>query len=282
MRRSGINRALKKGRASTLVEALGEPEFTLEALDGLVRLEATDAAEAVVALFADPRPDVRAGAVRAARFLAGEAAVDGLIHGILHWRAPYQAAREQAFVALWALRDWTIPCRMVHEIATSRREPLLDARSRDALLAFVGADCVGASSGAVAQLLLSMVPSANGTSRRVETTLGWLGPEVENYLLAALDDPDCRESVARVIGSLGLPGAVPSLVACLDDARPSVRRAAVAALGRIRDPRTMDLVLGCTTDADQQVRAEAHLALNGYGMTPVVSAVTPNIASMVA
>jgi HEAT repeat protein len=129
------------------------------------------------------------------------------------------------------------------------------------------------TSGAVAQLLLSVVPTANGNQRRVEVALGWLGHNVQGYLLSALDDDGCRESAARVVGSLGLSEAVPGLVRCLDDGRPDVRRAAVQALGRIRDASTMDLLLRCTTDADLQVRAEAHLALNGYGMAPVVAAV---------
>jgi HEAT repeat protein len=89
--------------------------------------------------------------------------------------------------------------------------------------------------------------------------LGRSGPEAVKPLTEASADPEpsVRVAVARSLGSLGDPSALPVLVNLLRDPQPLVRAAAVRALGTFADPSTVDPLTRALSDADWHVRWEA-------------------------
>jgi HEAT repeat protein len=84
-------------------------------------------------------------------------------------------------------------------------------------------------------------------------------------LSAAMSNPifsaEARAAMARALGSIGRPDAVPALVAALGAADPAVKAAALSSLRQIQGFRQADAAVALLTDADQQVRAEAALTL---------------------
>ncbi len=73
------------------------------------------------------------------------------------------------------------------------------------------------------------------------------------------------ETVVAKLGIIGQPAAIEELSALLRHRRPTVRRAAVEALGQIRDPRTRALVESGLRDSDSTVRGTAATALGSMG-----------------
>lgn len=73
------------------------------------------------------------------------------------------------------------------------------------------------------------------------------------------------ETVVTKLGIIGQPSAIDELAALLRHRRATVRRAAVEALGQIRDARTRALVESGLRDSDSTVRGTAATALGTMG-----------------
>jgi len=85
-------------------------------------------------------------------------------------------------------------------------------------------------------------------------------------VVALIDDPsaDVRRKAARTLGSMGASDAVMGLVLLTSpetESDPSVRAAAVTALGRIADASARPSVVAAEEDPDQFVRDAARIAL---------------------
>jgi HEAT repeat protein len=104
----------------------------------------------------------------------------------------------------------------------------------------------------------------------VAITLGDIGmPEAIPPLVAALKHKDPELSVrwaaARALGTIGHKKAVPDLLMVLEDQDPNVRKAAVDALGMIGDSRALSPLLRRMEDGDARVREAAIGALACLG-----------------
>jgi hypothetical protein len=85
---------------------------------------------------------------------------------------------------------------------------------------------------------------------------------VERCVVAQLKDapPLARETSAWIAGAAGLAGTAPALRAALDDPAPSVRIAAIWALGVLRDSAARDAlarIAGGAADAERAFASEA-------------------------
>ena len=78
------------------------------------------------------------------------------------------------------------------------------------------------------------------------------------------------ETVVTKLGIIGQPSAIDELSSLMRHRRPTVRRAAVEALGQIRDARTRALVESALRDSDNTVRGPAATALGAMGASQSV------------
>jgi HEAT repeat protein len=104
----------------------------------------------------------------------------------------------------------------------------------------------------------------------VAITLGDIGmPEAIPPLVAALKDKSPEQSrrwaAARALGTIGHKKAVPALLEVLEDHDPNVRKAAVDALAMIGDSRALSPLLQRLNDNNAGVRAAAIDALTCFG-----------------
>jgi HEAT repeat protein len=95
--------------------------------------------------------------------------------------------------------------------------------------------------------------------------------------LAYQKDARIRRDAARVLGELGNPRAVESLVIALKDSDWDVRRTAAWALGQISNPRAVEPLIATLGDKNENVRRRAAEALGKIGDP---RAVEPLIAAL--
>lgn len=123
--------------------------------------------------------------------------------------------------------------------------------------------------------LLQSDPSPRVRGEAAET-LGLVGAEAGDVLLAATADPDplVLEAVATALGELGDAAAVPWLI---DVARAHadklVREAAVASLGAIGDERAVPVLLELVRSGPPQVRRRSVVALTVFDGDDVEAAI---------
>jgi hypothetical protein len=109
-------------------------------------------------------------------------------------------------------------------------------------------------------LLASIERSSTGPLReRLRAAMEGLATKHRDDLVALLrhDDPDVVRGAARLAGQLALPGAAGLLGGLLTRPEPSVRRAAVDALIRVRTGAALDALRPALRDADRDVRIAA-------------------------
>lgn len=98
--------------------------------------------------------------------------------------------------------------------------------------------------------------------------------ETARQLSAAIaheDDPLVRAQIARTLGHLPAPSALPGLTVALADAEAVVRVAACQSLGRRGDPASVELLAKALKgDGDQDVRLAAARALGESGSPEAV------------
>jgi len=94
--------------------------------------------------------------------------------------------------------------------------------------------------------------------------------------LAYRKDARIRRDAARILGEVGDPRAVESLVPALKDSNWDVRRTAAWALGKIGDARAVEPLVAALQDEDKNVRQSAAEALGKIGdpraVEPLLSA----------
>jgi HEAT repeat protein len=88
--------------------------------------------------------------------------------------------------------------------------------------------------------------------------------------------PEVRQEAARAVSVAGdsPAAAVDALVAALDDANVAVRRAAILALGRVRDERASEALLAAVT-THPELWQETSAALAVAGTTALVPRLLP-------
>ncbi|MFN8529495.1 MAG: HEAT repeat domain-containing protein [Anaerolineae bacterium] len=94
--------------------------------------------------------------------------------------------------------------------------------------------------------------------------------------MVALSSPEIpvRACSAWTLGSIGDARAEAGLIECLQDTAPRVRRAAVWALGNLKQVNTSNAIpalLVAMDDADPVVRALAHDSLEALGLKVTLS-----------
>ena len=92
--------------------------------------------------------------------------------------------------------------------------------------------------------------------------------------------PQARECLARVLGKIGDPRAVESLIYVLENPYEAVqvRYGAVLALGEIGDPRAVEPLIATLADKDPMMREAAVLALGEIGDPRAVEPLTATLA----
>jgi HEAT repeat protein len=70
------------------------------------------------------------------------------------------------------------------------------------------------------------------------------------------EDALCREAAVAALGAIGVPSALPVVLAALED-KPAVRRRAAIALAAFDDPSATEGLRRCMADRDWQVRQAA-------------------------
>jgi HEAT repeat protein len=81
-------------------------------------------------------------------------------------------------------------------------------------------------------------------------------------LSAEHPDARCREAAVATLGAIGDPGALPALLARLEDKAP-IRRRAVVALAAFSGDEVESALRRCLDDRDWQVRQAAEILLEG-------------------
>lgn len=125
----------------------------------------------------------------------------------------------------------------------------------------------------------SIIPELVGAFRtdqtavceRAHAILCTIGDAAIDDLMVALSSPDVpvRACSAWTIGSIGDSRAETALIECLQDPVPRVRRAAVWALGKLKQVNTSNAIpplLFAMDDADPVVRTLAHDSLEALGL----------------
>jgi HEAT repeat protein len=116
----------------------------------------------------------------------------------------------------------------------------------------------------------------------VATALGLHGdiasaPTLVRALVAGTE-PALRAAAAEALGEIGVPIAVPALVAALADADPEVRRQAATALGQVSDTSAVPAiaaVLGSGQHEVDRALAGALLSLGPAGMAALAGHASP-------
>ena len=96
------------------------------------------------------------------------------------------------------------------------------------------------------------------------------------------EDPKVRRYLARTLGYLGDPRAVPVLVASLDDPDADTRLWAAEALGAIGHPSARDPLTDLLKSSDPDIRKQAVHSLGSLQGDPEVDAIIPLLQDPVA
>jgi twitching motility protein PilT len=173
----------------------------------------------------------------------------------------------QRLAAIRGLRAMAIPEAV---------EPLVEAAyGTDASLRRAAMDAIGALAEErkvdFAPVLLALLRNPDAEARRTAAQLAARMPSagaIAPQLLQLLRDEDwyVRERVLEALVEMKTPDLAVSVVQLLDDASPVVRRYAIYALLRFRDPETLGAMLATAVrDEDWWVREQAVLAIGSLG-----------------
>jgi HEAT repeat protein len=149
--------------------------------------------------------------------------------------------------------------------AAARVDPAPSVRRRACELAGQWAARRGEPQGAPAKVYM-LIDALDDDDASVVETAAWALGEFAHDAAVALgrlsmvatghDDPLCREAAVASLGTLGEPGALPVVLAALED-KPAIRRRAAIALAAFDDPSATDGLRRCLDDRDWQVRQAA-------------------------
>jgi HEAT repeat protein len=244
-----------------LIEALrdGDTEVRRAACHSLSNLEDPRAIPALIEVLRDADAEVRACAASALGDFEDKRAVPGLV---LLLRDKDKDVRHSAISALSNFRE-QVPTSAVLA-ALADEDPDLKVA---ALSLAEGCDCDDEKpqDPEVVRKVIELVNHPNAEVR--STAIGVLPSfhlkEVPAGLLVAARDknPDVRQSLAQVLGSIGDPKSVPTLKELLSDGNADVRESAVSALSEIRDRSALEALVAALKSSDPVVRRSAAEAL---------------------
>jgi HEAT repeat protein len=124
--------------------------------------------------------------------------------------------------------------------------------------------------GVVAEALRDR--AGESVTPREAAVLAWIGPRLPlEPLLSALEDPARRAWAAVALGFTRDRRAREPLRDLLDADAPGLRRAAVEAIGRLKDPAALAALVGASYDDTYEVRDAALTALNEFGVVAVAA-----------
>lgn len=216
--------------ASALQAALADDDWQTRAIaaDGLAHSGALNSTPlpALLAATQDPRPEVRASAVRALG-RSGSEAVSSTLAAALHDEDELvRTAAAEALTQLEAIAPSVLP--VVTRVWLTEGNWLIRQRLAQVL------EASGAEAHGVIPLLMPAIDSNDGFLRTVATTvLRHTSAELIDRLKTETDS-DQRQQVALTLGKIGSTEALPALIAALQDPdRAGVASAAAAGLGAL-------------------------------------------------
>jgi HEAT repeat protein len=169
-----------------------------------------------------------------------------------------------------ALNDTNVEVRtlVVEELGPSKDpravEPLMTAlRDPDPVVRHMAAEALGKLKDPRAIELLIAVLNENSFAAQA---LGEIkDPRAVGPLTAALRSAKKNQVLyLSALGTIGSP-AVDSLISTLKDKDTEVRKAAIEALGKTKDPRAVDVLIATLSDTNSLIRASAISALGAAG-----------------
>lgn len=112
--------------------------------------------------------------------------------------------------------------------------------------------------------LIQAIDDPFNAGTAASTALGRLVPPPVEKLVAATRDasPWRRARAVVALGECGDAGAFPAMVALLDDPEVSVRRAAAAAFGKLRDPRAVAPLVSLLQRSDEATFVRSYAAVS--------------------
>ena len=261
----------------------GAPSVRALAAEGLGRVGDSRAVAPLLVALHDPHPLVQWHAAHALRALhvhalvpptllhfddgpAFQAWLNGLVGGVV--AALYDSVASNRADAVRTLDVLALPATIPALVRVlGDPAPLVSAAAHSALRRLIGLDPTQLSRAAPA--LYDALHAPDPVVRQtVATLLGSLGLRVAAaWLHPLLHDvaSDVRAAAATALGEIGAPAAVRPLQAALLDDAPAVRRAAAHALGELADPGSAPALAQAATDDQLTVRRAAVAALATLG-----------------
>jgi HEAT repeat protein len=228
------------------------------------------AVQGLLVALGDADEEVRLIAVAALRARGGVSAAQALGAASAAWRAtPYARARAAAVAGAVASRS--PEALRTHVDALLAGDAPLDDGARDDLEDLVSSQpAVTDGWGVVAEALRDR--AGESVAPREAAVLAWIGPRLPlEPLLSALEDPARRAWAAVALGFTRDRRAREPLRDLLDADAPGLRRAAVEAIGRLKDPAALAALVGASYDDTYEVRDAALTALNEFGVVAVAA-----------
>jgi len=293
-----IRRMRRRGDVDGLIAALGHTNLIrvgrgqtsdsgvsvrLRALTALSEIAGDEDVAQIAIGLRDRDPLVRQTTVRVVSELGPLGAADALAAAVVGPAHPdFRAARADALAVLDAIEGDTESKakRLVRAIMAGGSEAALDDFTEEALIAAVE----NASQGEVDALIAKLVDQLsdlNGSLEAAQVILSWMGRRSVHALIRALGhEGECCQPAAEVLGAIRDSEALEPLTEILEDRRADVRRAAVWALGELRDPRTAEQLMKATMDDEYVVRKQAGEALDAMGSVALMAGVANMIRSL--